>query len=185
MNTGARIQALRKTLRMRQEDVAVQSGGRLSRVEVNKLENNRTKAGTWETRRGLAEAFKVPVVILGEYLDGAIELDAVLAQVGLSPTSEPRDPTRRFRDRPEWPQLVLEARRLFRAIPPEYIDQAGDFIDNLPVPIDAQFVGDLSRCLWDVALRGTQMEEHEAPSTVAPATLIHESARSKIRTGGG
>ena len=87
----------------------------------------------------------------------------------------------RFRQRAEWAAALEEARRLYRAIPEEFFKQAGDFYDHLPHPVDAQFVGDLARSLWDVALRDPASQR--APRDVTGTTAPPRSSGKKGKSG--
>ena len=69
------IRALRKRLRLTQEQVAERSGGRIGRLDVVKLENGQNQGSSDRARAGMAEAFGVPQADLAAYLDGEIELD--------------------------------------------------------------------------------------------------------------
>lgn len=69
------------------------------------------------------------------------------------PSAPSQSPGRRFRDRTQWQEAVEAARSFYRHIPDEYFDRAGSFYDDAKQYIDAQFVGDLARILYEVDLR--------------------------------
>lgn len=72
----------------------------------------------------------------------------------------------RLRERPEWGDSLAAAKAVFRGIPDEYFERVGMVFDDVPERIDAQFIGEMARILYDLTLR----EEHDPPaSTVSLA----------------
>ena len=95
-NTGpedtvaARVKALRDLRKLTQDQVSERSGGRLTRIEVNKVEGGGNKATSDKIRTGLAQALDVPRDRLADYLDGRITLPEVVAPVSTTVEREER-----------------------------------------------------------------------------------------------
>lgn len=61
-----------------QEALADASDGRLTRVYVNRIENAKNALSTLDLQRAYAEALHIPVAELAAYLDGELQLDALV-----------------------------------------------------------------------------------------------------------
>jgi transcriptional regulator with XRE-family HTH domain len=72
-----RIRALRKALRMTQQDVANRTG--IRRTNVVRLESGALKATLSSTRRLLGNAFGMSLDVIDDYLEGVITLEDALA----------------------------------------------------------------------------------------------------------
>lgn len=51
----------------------------------------------------------------------------------------------RIKDRPDWRQIRARALEVYPQLPPEYVEMAGDFVEEEP---DYVFVASLARDLW-------------------------------------
>jgi transcriptional regulator with XRE-family HTH domain len=78
LTTADRAKALREAIGLTQEKLAERSEGCLTRVEVNQIEAGRNKLTSWAARDGLARAADVPIEALSAYVDGEIDLTALL-----------------------------------------------------------------------------------------------------------
>ena len=78
--TAARVRALRKKLGVTQDQLADQCD--ITRVEVVLLEAGRNKATSYAMRAALAKGVDVPVEAIAAYLDGEIDLAALLTLRG-------------------------------------------------------------------------------------------------------
>lgn len=70
-----RVRAFRLAIGMTQEEVAEASGGRLTRITVNKIESGRYKAAHHEVRKALAEALGLEVEDADDLLAGKITIE--------------------------------------------------------------------------------------------------------------
>lgn len=82
MTAGEKVRALRKALGLTQMQLAERSGGAVVQGEIAKVESGRNKLSTYELRSNLAQALGLSLESLRAYLDGEIELRAVVAQAG-------------------------------------------------------------------------------------------------------
>lgn len=65
-----RIKDYRTSLGMKQEDLSTRSGGKISRVEANKIENGGNALTSAKIREGLARALRVSPAALDALIDG-------------------------------------------------------------------------------------------------------------------
>jgi transcriptional regulator with XRE-family HTH domain len=84
VETKELVRALRKQLDLTQEEVAERSGGMLKRHEISKIESGTNQARSDRVRGGLARAFGLSRDHLASYLEGKIDLEAVLSLSGHS-----------------------------------------------------------------------------------------------------
>ena len=83
---------------------------------------------------------------------------------------------RHLRDRPEWNEAVAGARQVFR-VPDEYFDRVGAIFDDFPTAIDAQFVGEMARVIYELAQRDKQPTSVPRPTSPAPVAKAAKKAR--------
>lgn len=93
MTPSERIKALRKRMHLTQEAVAERSC-RLSRTDIVRIENGYLKASSSAARKALATAFGFEATTpFDRYLDGEIELDALIASSRVVVVTAPKDPS--------------------------------------------------------------------------------------------
>lgn len=175
-----RLRALRQALRLTQQDVADRSGGRLDRIEVNKIENGKVGLATFETRRGLADAFGLLLVDdLSDYLDGKLSIDEtqrIIEDDRIGGGVNRRRGSLKLRDRKEWDEALDEAKRYFRTLPYEAFDLIGSLVDSLPVRLDAMLLGEMARSVWEARMRDEHQPEESAERLKNPSdTLLKHS----------
>ena len=174
-----RLRALRQALGLTQQDVADRSGGRLDRVEVNKVENGKVGLASFETRRVLADAFGIVLVDdLSDYVDGKLtieEVKRIIEDDRLGGGTSRRRGSKRLRDRKEWGEALSHAKRMFRALPGDAFDLIGGLVDTLPMRLDALLLGEMARSVWEARLR-----EQDPPDTSVGAPTVATELPSKL-----
>jgi transcriptional regulator with XRE-family HTH domain len=122
---GKRVRALREALKLTQERVAENAGGNWTRPYVAKIERGDNQVSTVEARRALARGLQIDEAQLGDYLDGKVELDAVVDPgTGTKRVYDvPKDLSgEAFGRHPDWQYAKDEALRLYgRTIDPEIL----------------------------------------------------------------
>lgn len=76
------VRALRKALKLSQSALAARTGG-LDQSEVNKIEVGRNQASTHRVLSALARGFGLPLDDLVSYLDGTLDLKAIVSRCEL------------------------------------------------------------------------------------------------------
>ncbi len=79
----------------------------------------------------------------------------------------------RLRERPEWVDALVSAKAVFRDIPGEYFERVGMIFDDVPQRIDAQFIGQMARIMYDLALRD---DRDGPPASAVSLAAVHPNA---------
>jgi hypothetical protein len=73
-----RVRALRVSRRLTQEQLAIRSGGLLTRNDVNKVECGLNKGRSHRIREGLATAFELDSSIMNAFLSGTVSAELLI-----------------------------------------------------------------------------------------------------------
>ncbi len=158
---GDRLKQLRTALHLTQSGLADASqkhepDAKLTRVDVVSVEIGRNKATSNRIHKGIAAAVGASVEDTSAYLDGRLPIGDLLRRIDERRTESHRRVAGvplRFCDRPEWERVVGEAKARSPSIPARFFEEVGAITDHLTGPLDAFFVGDFARMLFDHANR--------------------------------
>lgn len=167
MAFGERLRALRKALGISQDDVVAESpevarslGGPpryepITRQVLSHVENGRLFLTKDAPRAILCVLFRITRDELADYLDGKLSLEVVLAQraarlegvAAPAPPSAP--PSVRYRDHPNWLQIVADARAEDPDLTEETLREVGEsmFFSAAVSKMDGHLVAQVARAV--------------------------------------
>lgn len=145
---GELIRDLRSAVGLTQDAVAAKSGGKLQRVDANKIERGRNDCSSDRVRSGLATAFGLTREQIADYLEGRAGLPETMARRGRGPTVPAVGPL--LRARVGWAETAQRIGERYQ-IPGEILTKIGDMpwlfgpVDH----VDEELLADLARDLYD------------------------------------
>jgi len=142
------IRELRAAVGLTQDGVAAKSGGKLQRVDVNKIEKGRNDCSSDRVRSGLATAFGLTREQVADYIEGRANLRDTLALRGRGGGAPAVGPL--LRTRAGWADAARRIGDRYQ-IPDEIMKKIGDMPWILgPVDcVDEELLADLARDLYD------------------------------------
>lgn len=97
---------------------------------------------------------------------------------GVDVAEEPKK-AGRLRERAEWGSAVSAAKTVFRGVPDVYFDRVGMIVDDDQIPqrIDALFVGEMAKILYDLAVR-EERDPPESSSAHVRTSIVHTTKKA-------